>query len=89
MVPLPPLDSPKPSFEPLSGAFAAKRELRGLGSERRFAYGWLCRPEFTLRGLPRMTVRGQSVQGVCAVLRVKSPAAASRRNGGRSTLSRG
>ena len=25
-----------------------------------------------------MTVRGQSVQGVCAVLRVKSPAAASR-----------
>ena len=41
MVPFPPLDSPKPSSEPLSKAFAAKRGLRGLGSVRRFAYGTL------------------------------------------------
>ena len=53
MVPLPPLDSPKPSFKPLSEAFAAKRGLRGLGSVRRFAYGTLLCPEFILRDLQR------------------------------------
>ena len=41
MVPFPPLDSPKPSFEPLSEAFAAKRGLRGLGSVRRTDFGTL------------------------------------------------
>ncbi len=51
MVPFPPLDSPKPSFEPLSKAFAAKRGLRGLGSVRRFAFGTLYRPECTLHRL--------------------------------------
>ncbi len=66
MVPFPPLDSPKPSFKPLSGAFAAKRGLRGLGSVRRFAYGKYNCPEVTLRELPRITVRGQTVQGVCS-----------------------
>ena len=30
---------------------------------RRFAYETLLYPEFTLRYLPRMTVRGQTVQG--------------------------
>ena len=46
---------------------AAKRELRGLGSGRRFAYGTLLCPEFTLRYPPRITVRGHSVQGANAV----------------------
>ena len=63
MVPFPPLDSPKPSFEPLSEAFAAKRGKRGLGSVRRAAFGTLLCPEFPLRSLPRITVRGQTVQG--------------------------
>ena len=72
MVPFPPLDSPKPSFEPLSEAFAAKRGLRGLGSVRRGAYGTLYCPEFTLRYPPRITVRGHPVQGVCFARR-KAP----------------
>ena len=72
MVPLPPLDFPKPSFEPLSKAFAAKRGLRGLGSGRRVAFGQLLCPEFTLRKAPRMTVRGQTVQGGSVPLR-KAP----------------
>ena len=63
MVPFPPLDSPKPSFEPLSKAFAAKRGKRGLGSVRRAGFGTLLCPEFTLRDWPRITVRGQTVQG--------------------------
>ena len=72
MVPFPPLDSPKPSFEPLSKAFAAKRGRRGLGSVRRAAYGTLLCPEFPLRSLPRITVRGQTVQGAGLALR-KAP----------------
>ena len=51
---------------------AAKREKRGLGSVRLSAYGWLLCPEFTLRSSPRITVRGQTVQGVCFPLR-KAP----------------
>ena len=61
---LSPLDSPYLPFKPLSKAFAAKLEKRGLGSVRRAAYGTLLCPEFTLRYPPRMTVRGQTVQGV-------------------------
>ena len=72
MVPFPPLDSPKPSFEPLSEAFAAKRGRRGLGSVRRTGFGTLCCPEFTLRKPPRITVRGQTVQGGGVPLR-KAP----------------
>ena len=72
MVPLPPLDSPKPSFEPLSEAFAAKRGKRGLGSVRRADFGTLLGPEVSLRDLPRMTVRGQTVQGAGLALR-KAP----------------
>ena len=41
--------------------------VRGLGSVRRFAYGTLLCPEFTLRKPPRITVRGKTVQGANAV----------------------
>ena len=69
MVPFPPLDAPKPSFEPLSKAFAAKRGKRGHGSVRRAGFGTLLCPEVSLRKPPRITVRGQTVQGVCFALR--------------------
>ena len=72
MVPFPPLDSPKPSFEPLSEAFAAKRGRRGLGSVRRAGFGTLLCPEFTLRHPPRIPVRGHPVQGGSVSLR-KAP----------------
>ena len=39
---------------------------------RRAAYGWLLCPEVSLRDLPRITVRGQTVQGGSALLR-KAP----------------
>ena len=51
---------------------AAKRELRGLGSVRRADFGTLLCPECTLRDLPRITVRGQPVQGGGVLLR-KAP----------------
>ena len=51
---------------------AAKRGLRGLGSVRRFAFGTLLCPEFPLRYPPRITVRGQTVQGGSVLLR-KAP----------------
>ena len=57
-----PLDTPLTFRWPLSKAFAAKREKRGLGSVRRGAYGTLYCPEFTLRSSPRITVRGHPVQ---------------------------
>ena len=72
MVPLPPLDSPKPSFALTHRRCAAKRGLRGLGSVRRFAYGTLLCPEVTLRKPPRITVRGQTVQSGSVLLR-KAP----------------
>ena len=73
MVPFPPLDSPKPSFEPRRpSARAPKRGLRRLGSGRRADFGTLLCPEFSLRQPPRMTVRGHPVQGVCFLLR-KAP----------------
>ena len=72
MVPLPPLDSPKPSFALTHRRCAAKRELRGLGSVRLSAYGWLLCPEFPLRKVPRITVRGHLVQGGSVPLR-KAP----------------
>ena len=67
-----PLDTPLTFRWPLSEAFAAKRGLRGLGSVRQGAYRTLYCPEFTLRDLPRMTVRGQTVQGAGLALR-KAP----------------
>ena len=70
--PMSALDTPLTFRWPLSEAFAAKRGLRGLGSVRRFAYGTLLCPEFSLRETPRITVRGHPVQGVCFPLR-KAP----------------
>ena len=72
MVPLPPLDSPKPSFALTHRRCAAKRELRELGSVRRAAFGTLSGPEVSLRYPPRITVRGQTVQGGSVLLR-KAP----------------
>ena len=46
--------------------------VRGLGSVRFSAYVWLSCPEFPLRYPPRITVRGQTVQGVHFLLR-KAP----------------
>ena len=69
MVPLPPLDSPKPSFALTHRRCAAKRGLRGLGSVRRADFGTLSGPEVSLRDLPRITVRGQTVQGGSVPLR--------------------
>ena len=51
---------------------AAKRGKRGLGSVRRFAFGTLLCPEVSLRDLPRIPVRGQTVQGDGGTLR-KAP----------------
>ena len=48
------------------------RGLRGLGSGRLSAYMQLSCPEFRLRDLPRITVRGQSVQRGGVLLR-KAP----------------
>ena len=53
MVPLPPLDSPKPSFALTHRRCAAKRRGRGLGSVRRAGFGTLLGPEFALRDLQR------------------------------------
>ena len=72
MVSYPPLDSPSSSFALTHRRCAAKRGLRGLGSVRRADFGTLLCPEFTLRSSPRITVRGQTVQGVRLVLR-KAP----------------
>ena len=73
MVPLPPLDSPRPSFAPRLPSVARRNGgVRGLGSVRRAGLGTLLGPEFSLRKAPRMTVRGQTVQGVCFLLR-KAP----------------
>ena len=70
--PMSPLDTPLTFRWPLSKAFAAKRGLRGLSSVRRAGFGTLLCPEFPLRSLPRITVRGQTVKGVCFALR-KAP----------------
>ena len=67
-----PLDTPLTFRWPLSKAFAAKRGLRGLGSVRRADFGTLLCPEFPLRSSPRITVRGQTVQGGSVPLR-KAP----------------
>ena len=64
-----PLDTPLTFRWPLSEAFAAKRGRRGLGSVRRAGSGTLLCPEVTLRKPPRITVRGQTVQGGVVPLR--------------------
>ena len=70
--PMSPLDTPLTFRWPLSEAFAAKRGLRGLGSVRRAGFGKPHCPEFALRKPPRITVRGQTVQGGSVPLR-KAP----------------
>ena len=72
MVPLPPLDSPKPSLGRDSLWSRVETGEMGLGSVRFSAYMWLSCPEFRLRGLPRIPVRGHSVQGGRVLLR-KAP----------------
>ena len=64
-----PLGTPLTFRWPLSKAFAAKRELRGLGSVRRAGSGTLSGPEFTLRYPPRIAVRGRTVQSGSVLLR--------------------
>ena len=70
--PCPLLTPPNPPLDATPCGRAAKREKRGLGSVRRFAFGTLSGPEFTLRYPPRITVRGHSVQGGSVPLR-KAP----------------
>ena len=70
--PMSPLDTPLTFHWPLSEAFAAKRGLRGLGSVRRAGFGTLLCPEVSLRYPPRISVRGQTVQGGGVPLR-KAP----------------
>ena len=45
----------------------SETRVRGLGSVRLSAYGWLLCPEFPLRYPPRITVRGHPVQGANSV----------------------
>ena len=58
-----------PLLTPLTFLYADTSEMcsemgvRGLGSGRFSAYMWLSCPEFSLRKPPRITVRGQTVQG--------------------------
>ena len=66
LTPRPFLRTRLPSVARLNGG------LRGLGSGRLSAYMQLSCPEFRLRGLPRITVRGQTVQGSRVLLR-KTP----------------
>ena len=67
-----------PLLTPLTFLYADTSEMcsetgvRGLGSGRRAAFETLYCPEFTLCYPPRITVRGQTVQGVRLVLR-KAP----------------
>ena len=70
---LSPLDSP---YLPLSRRIEDARlngGYGGLGSGRLSAYMQLSCPEFSLRGLPRITVRGQTVQGGSVLLRKAPP----------------
>ena len=63
---------PLPSFTLTHRRCAAKRGLRGLGSVRRADFGKPYCPEFSLRQPPRITVRGQTMQGGGVPLR-KAP----------------
>ena len=70
--PCPLLTPPNPPLRRDSLRSRGETGVRGLGSGRLSAYGTLYRPEFTLRKPPRITVRGQTVQGGCFALR-KAP----------------
>ena len=70
--PCPLLTPPHPPLRRDSLRSRGETGVRWLGSGRLSAYGTLYRPEFTLRKPPRITVRGQTVQGACTPLR-KAP----------------
>ena len=67
--PCPLLTPPNPPSDATPFGRASKQGLRGLGSVRLSAYMQLSCPEFTLRSSPRITVRGQTVQGGRVLLR--------------------
>ena len=62
--PCPLLTPPNPPLRRDSLRSRSETGGTGLGSGRLSAYMWLSCPEFSLRKAPRMTVRGQTVQGV-------------------------
>ena len=70
--PCPLLTPPNPPLRRDSLRSRGETGVRGLGSGRRADFGTLSSPEFSLRGLPRITVRGQTVQGGSVPLR-KAP----------------
>ena len=69
MVSYPPLNSPSSSLGRDSLRSRVETGEMGLGSGRFSAYMWLNCHEFSLCYPPRITVRGQTVQGVCFLLR--------------------
>ena len=70
--PCPLLTPPNPPLDATPFGRASKQGLREIGSGRLSAYMQPSCPEFRLRGLPRITVRGHSVQGGSVLLR-KAP----------------
>ena len=70
--PCPLLTPPNPPLRRDSLRSRGETGVRGLGSVRQADFGMLLCPEFTLRDLPRITVRGQTVQGGGVPLR-KAP----------------
>ena len=70
--PCPLLTPPNPPLHRDSLRSRGETGVRERNSGRQCAYGQLLGPEVSLRDLPRMTVRGQTVQGVCFLLR-KAP----------------
>ena len=69
---LAPLDTPDLPLRRDSLRSRSETGGRGLSSVRRFAYGTLLCPEFSLRETPCITVRGHPVQGGSVPLR-KAP----------------
>ena len=70
--PCPLLTPPNPPLRRDSLRSRGETGVRGLGSGRRADFGTLLDPEFSLRKAPRITVRGQTVQGGGVPLR-KAP----------------
>ena len=70
--PCPLLTPPNPPLRRDALRLRGETGVRGLGSGRRADFGMLLCPEFTLRDLPRITVRSHPVQGDSVPLR-KAP----------------
>ena len=62
-----PLLTPLTFLRADTSEMCSETRVRELDSGRRSAYGTLSGPEFTLRDLPRITVRGHLVQGANSV----------------------